>query len=540
MWQALRAFCVVLATTLAVFALLNVFAAFWYPRDTRAVLHGHPVFDDTRRSVYEHIYGLPIAVVRDIVTESFMENAWIYEPYVQFRERPREGHFVNVSPDGFRLNGRTGRRTFDPTHPPAVFLLGGSTTFGYGVRDEDTIAAHLEPLLRRDHPRQPPVAVYNFGRGYYGSTQEFLLLKSLVQRGMVPTVAVFVDGINEHFSLCPTYSGNIAEVFKIIQHDPGARLREVIASLPITRLLGSPPRSQLATNAMRIHRALSGYAFECRCLEGTPCHTQILKTYVLNKQLIRTLAREFGFDVHFVLQPVGRYRNRFTTSPDGTTRTDHSAEWTYYESEALSGENDHSFADILEHYGGEAFVDIAHYTSEVNRLIAERLLPLVARALAKPTGATSAGGRLTDPGLVESETVVAVDLATAFSYFTDPTKLVRWMGQSARIHLVPGGDFHVLMKKDTLIRATIVEVDAPRRLVLAWQADGAPATDISRVEVWITPLSDGTLVRVVHRKLPSAVVAVYRAGWTHHLSRLSAVAAERTSDTKGSSTGKAR
>lgn len=38
---------------------------------------------------------------------------------------------------------------------------------------------------------------YNFGRGYYFSTQERQLFESLLERGIVPNVALFIDGLND-------------------------------------------------------------------------------------------------------------------------------------------------------------------------------------------------------------------------------------------------------------------------------------------------------------------------------------------------------
>jgi uncharacterized protein YndB with AHSA1/START domain len=531
--SALTAFCVLFTASLALFVLVNLFAAYRYPRDTRAVFSNQPVFNDTLRTIYEGIYQLPISVVREIVAESYMENAWIFEPYVQFREQPREGRFVNISSDGFRLNSRTDRKTLDPTPPSSVFILGGSTTFGYGVRDEDTIAAHLEALFRRDDPeRGHRVAVYNFGRGYYGSGQELLLLKSLVQRGMVPKVAVFMDGINEQF--CPQYSANIAEVFKIVQRDPAAKLREVVASLPVMRFASSPYRSELAVNAMYINRALHGYSFECGCRQETACQTQFMKTVLLNKQLIRAMAKEFGFEVHFILQPVGGYRNRFTTSPEGTKRPDHSWLWREFERHSRNGENDHSFAGILEEYQGEAFVDKVHYTSGVNRLIAERMYPSVVRSLAKAPSVASARVAPTNTERVESSIHVATDPATVFSYFTDPAKVVKWLGRSARIRPVPDGEFHVELSKNMWIRGTFLELDAPRRFVMAfrWEsanenADAARLAGTSRVDISFVPQNGATLVRVVHTGLPFTAAPSFASAWAHYLTRLSLAASGR-------------
>jgi hypothetical protein len=225
---------------------------------------GHPVFNEPTRATYEKIYQLPISVIREVVGECWTEDAWIFEPYVQFRERPRTGQFVNIAPDGFRLNARDAANRFDPA-AKAVFIFGGSTTFGYGVRDQDTIAARLEVLFRERRPEEK-VAVYNFGRGYYDSNQEFLVLKLRVQRGVVPRVAVFLDGVNEQF--CPAYSANIAEMFKIAQEDPWDGTRTVVASLPVRHLLRTPYWTELAQNALYINRAL----------KGTPSSAAVLRT----------------------------------------------------------------------------------------------------------------------------------------------------------------------------------------------------------------------------------------------------------------------
>jgi hypothetical protein len=510
---ALKAFCVVLTASLVVFVLLNVFAAYRYPRDTRAVLAGQPVFNDRLKSLYEAIYGLPIADVRKIVAESYTENAWIFEPYVQFREQPRRGRFVNISAEGFRLNSATGPTTVDTTGSIPVFVFGGSTTFGYGVRDEDTIAAHLEDVLRRRHPDQArPFAVYNFGRGYYGSSQEVLLLRSLLNRRIVPKIVVLIDGVNEQF--CPQYSANLAEVFKILQHDPAAKLREVLASLPVTRLAG-PRRTELAANALYVNRTLAGYAFECGCPQPDMCHIQLVQTYALNKQLVRTMGKEFGFEAYFVLQPVGGYRNRFLTSPDGQRRNaDNGYLWGMFERFALSGEHDYSFAGILEDYPGEAFVDVLHYSSAVNRLIAERLYD-------KMTGSAAKTAEETPPPTDRAEAMihVAADPATVISYFLTPSKIVRWIGRSARIDAVRGGAFEIEFADGTWRRATLQELDPPRRLSLAFQPDRANLG--GRVDITFTSHQAGTVVRVTHTGLPAQAGPSVHAAWEHLLGRLS-------------------
>jgi hypothetical protein len=377
MIRMLRIGCVLFTSTVVLFVLVNIAAALAYPYDERLVVSGHPVFDEANRATYERIYQQPIGVAREIVGESWSERAWIFEPYVQFRERPRRSQFVNISTDGFRLNAPNAREMFDPA-TPAVFLLGGSTTFGYGVRDEDTIAAHLEALFRERQPGRP-VAVYNFGRGYYGSGQEFLLLKLLVQRRMVPAAAIFIDGVNEQ--LCPTYSANIAEAFRIIQNDPWAEVRAVARSLPIFRALRSPNRSALVDNALYLDRSIAQpFAFECSCQVNERCHDQLMGSYLLNKQLVRAMGEQYGFAAQFTLQPVGGYKNRFTTSPFGPM-PDRTQLWKWFEEHTMNGEGDYSLAGVLEDLSGDAFVDNLHYTSAAHRAIATAIYPRVAAAL---------------------------------------------------------------------------------------------------------------------------------------------------------------
>jgi hypothetical protein len=103
--------------------------------------------------------------------------------------------------------------------------------------------------------------------------------------------------------------------------------------------------------------------------------------FTLNKRVALAMAEELGFQAHFVLQPVGGYRNAFTTNPDGTPRMDRAALWHELERHTVRGPHDHSFTGILEHYRGDAFVDALHYTAGVHRLIAERLYPIVAPAV---------------------------------------------------------------------------------------------------------------------------------------------------------------
>ena len=104
-----------------------------------------------------------------------------------FVHEERKTRFVNINHHGIRANG-TGRREIIAMEG-AVWALGGSTTFGSGVADHETIPAQLERILG-----QP---VINLGVRGDGSLMENRLLNYYLRIGYRPAMAIFLDGINE-------------------------------------------------------------------------------------------------------------------------------------------------------------------------------------------------------------------------------------------------------------------------------------------------------------------------------------------------------
>ena len=92
-----------------------------------------------------------------------------YEPLVEHSEKPTVAKWVNVSKDGYRYIAN--QFALEKQKPRfTIFVFGGSTTFGYGVKDSESIPSALQGLLR-DRYRMD-AAVFNFGGGnYYSSTE---------------------------------------------------------------------------------------------------------------------------------------------------------------------------------------------------------------------------------------------------------------------------------------------------------------------------------------------------------------------------------
>ena len=116
---------------------------------------------------------------------------------------------------------------------------------------------------------------------------------------------------------------------------------------------------------------------------------------------------------------------------------------------------------------------------------------------------------------------VAAEPSVVFEYFTRPEALVRWMGDRAVLDPRPGGEF-TLFFGDKCVEGRYIELDPPRRLVIAWGRRGSPSfpPSVSTLEVLLIPENDGTRVEIAHWGLPRDEVARHALGWTHYLGRL--------------------
>jgi len=136
-----------------------------------------------------------------------------------------------------------------------------------------------------------------------------------------------------------------------------------------------------------------------------------------------------------------------------------------------------------------------------------------------------------ETSVIHHQVRVAASPDIVFSYFTDPAKMVEWMGAQATLDPRPGGVcrivFHPLEGDATAMTGRFVEVDPPNRVVFTWGWElellAVPAQSTS-VEVELTPEGDETLVRLTHSRLPAAAVDFHNAGWGHYMPRLVAAA----------------
>lgn len=144
---------------------------------------------------------------------------------------------------------------------------------------------------------------------------------------------------------------------------------------------------------------------------------------------------------------------------------------------------------------------------------------------------------------LHQEMTVDTDPATLFAFFTDPERLVRWMGVAAEVEPQPGGIMLLEVHPGRVARGEFTEVIPVSRLAytFGWEGREKVPPGSSLIEVDLIPKNGATLIRFTHTGLPPEEVAPHREGWIHYLGRLAIVATggdpgpdpwlQRTSDT---------
>ena len=126
---------------------------------------------------------------------------WQYHPFVEYKEAPRSGKYVSVSSENTRCNSNGNNQCEIANGKGVIWVFGGSTVFGYGVKNDETIPAHINKIF-------PDYTVVNMGHASYYSTSERILFNEKLSEGLAPEIAVFVDGLNDFYYFdIPNISG---------------------------------------------------------------------------------------------------------------------------------------------------------------------------------------------------------------------------------------------------------------------------------------------------------------------------------------------
>ena len=123
---------------------------------------------------------------------------------------------------------------------------------------------------------------------------------------------------------------------------------------------------------------------------------------------------------------------------------------------------------------------------------------------------------------VECQIRIAASPETVFSYFTDPTKMVKWQGIAARLEPEAGGEFFCDLDDGVVMEGKFLEIDPFKRLVFSfgWRGHPVVSPGSTRVEVLLEESTEGTLLTLKHHDLPADEHDMHMGGWSFYLERL--------------------
>jgi hypothetical protein len=279
-----------------------------------------------------------------------------YEPYLGWSRRPFSGETTTVNREGDRTHPLV---SATPTKHARFF--GGSTIWGSGVDDSNTIPAHFNALF-------PDYHVHNHGEAGFVSRQGLARLVNLVNQGAPMDLVVFYDGCNDSRSLC---RADVA----INGHREQAKMSRKLEHgwHTLNHLIGS------IQNLIR--EIKKGERPPSKCLEDPNYARRVASTMVNNWRIAKLVAELGGAEFHAVLQPVaelGSPNLEYMTPGGGSTefRVVYQFVWEIVRREKIAWIHDFTDAFDVDEY---IYIDGCHVNGYGNHIIAEKLRNLLGR-----------------------------------------------------------------------------------------------------------------------------------------------------------------
>ena len=267
-------------------------------------------------------------------------------------------------------------------------MLGGSSLWGFGARDDRTIPS----LLARElFERKQDVRIRNLAELGYVSTQEVLVLMREIQSGYRPDVVIFYDGVNDttsallegeaglttneinrrrEFNLLRTPSRLAGALLGKLVRDSGSyRFAQAVSRRFIT---GDNRPGQLLTDSARARLAI-----------------EIVGRYEANVELVERLGREYAFRPLFYWQPVV-FSKRAPVAFEQEEAVRYAwAEPMFHDVLRLIRETSklgdhsafHNLSGVFDDSDSLVFIDYCHTTESANARIAKRVGDDVMRLL---------------------------------------------------------------------------------------------------------------------------------------------------------------
>ena len=315
-----------------------------------------------------------------------------WKPYVYWRRNPFSGLYINIDPKGFRRTTYPEIKIGEKTELVDIFVFGGSTIWGNCVRDKFTIPSILGKKLGQQGCRSK---ITNFGEDGYVSTQEVMELIIQIQRGNIPDLVIFFDGINDTASgfhngfagitqnewnreqefhlLSPSKSGSFWK-YVFLRGLRGTNTFRVVSGL-VRRMRPSQQQD---------YKQYTSFGRDNSNLEA-----EIVEVYISNIRIVNALGKTYGFKSTFYWQPVIYTKDQLTEYERELLKGVGEAMEGFFantyslvksEETRIKG-NFVNLSDIFAGIEEPFFIDIFHVSEEGNEIIANRIVKDIIKIL---------------------------------------------------------------------------------------------------------------------------------------------------------------
>lgn len=314
--------------------------------------------------------------LKEFVEEFCQSYKAHWTSYVYYRRNPFTGKLITIDTNGIRYTPRWSPHPNSSDPSLRIFLFGGSTMWGTGVRDSGTIPSALSRLIASDSG-EAPAQVVNMGESGYVSMQEIIALEVELRKGNIPDVVITYDGVNDVFSTyqnaragLPENEMNRVTEFNLLKD--GGRMR----ALGLNDFL---KRTVTASVVNSIRAAFSP------AQPSAPSHVELAENverlYRGNLKILESLARQFGFRYEAYWQPVVFAKKGL--SPYQQKQSD---QFQYLrslflevyrrveqDSVLLADPQFHNISSIFDSIAVPVYLDFCHITETGNAIIARRM-----------------------------------------------------------------------------------------------------------------------------------------------------------------------
>ncbi len=323
-------------------------------------------------------------------------------PYAYWKASPMTSPYLNIDADGNRVTWHPPHRAAGTQRPVVrLFMIGGSTLWGTGVRDDHALAS----LIARRFADNPAydLEVTNLGQIGYVSTQELLLLYQLLRRGQRPDLVIFYDGVNDVFTAYQNGIGGLTQSeffrvqeFSILGSSLGRKrlyriaLRTALMSTglaDLVKLLAGKDNPNMLPHNIKPSPLLT-YLAPPQDFEGIDAlERDVVEMYLFNVQMDRMLGERFKFRSLFYWQPTVFSKNELAPFerrllPGDPTRAEF-FKGTYNRLADVAGANGIiDISGLLNNRHHQLyFIDPYHLNESANQIVADKMAADIAPML---------------------------------------------------------------------------------------------------------------------------------------------------------------